>query len=380
MIGHPRFQRGRTLHRTALSIILLATIALGLYEWRDSLIIRRSPIGGAAGVILHDRWRAQPGINVIINGSHDGCLIQTLEGKTLAELPGGFCLFLPNGEYFSVGDAVNLYDREFKPRWSRTDLVQHHEAVYDPGRDIIWLVTWDFEGQGSALTAYDQIVGLERATGQTKYLWKVKDNLQRLRQLTDRECDRNYDEGQDFWQFSHLNTIDIGKEGELLVTDTGCFATFFALNPETGILSWSWPKSRSGTFPSDGIHAARYIRDGEILMLLNKVEDGFSEVRLVKADSGEASWQYRAAVSGAFFSKFFGGVSKLENGNYLVTHISKGGAAFELTPQGRIVWEWNNEILNPYGERETVYRLWRVEPSRIEPYLKAWAKVVGGGT
>ena len=230
------------------------------------------------------------------------------------------------------------------------------------------------------MTAYDQIVGLERAKGKTKYLWKAKDNLQKLRQLTDRMCKRNYDEGQGFWQFSHLNTIDIGEDGDLLVTDTGCFSTFFVLNPETEELRWSRPKGRANNFPSNGIHAARYISKDKILVLLNKVEEGFSEVRLMEAGSGETVWQYKSAVAGAFFSKFFGGVHSLENGNYLVTHISNGGAAFELTPERRIVWEWNNEVLNPYGERETGYRVWRVEQALVEPYLKAWAKVVGGGT
>jgi len=106
----------------ALGSIFLVMTALGIHKWWDSFIFRSSPVGGVAGVILHDKWRTQPGVNVIINGSHDDCYIQTLEGNTLAELPGGFCLFLPAGEYFSVGEAVNLYDREFKLKWSRKDL------------------------------------------------------------------------------------------------------------------------------------------------------------------------------------------------------------------------------------------------------------------
>ena len=76
------------------------------------------------------------------------------------------------------------------------------------------------------------------------------------------------------------------------------------------------------------------------------------------------------------YCEHFGAVEELENGNFLVTHVRTDGkgAAFEITPQGRLVWEWTNPMKHVDGAPVEVYRVSRIRRDAVLPYLAAWKK------
>jgi hypothetical protein len=74
----------------------------------------------------------------------------------------------------------------------------------------------------------------------------------------------------------------------------------------------------------------------------------------------EIVWEYGSAPEQRFFSAKRGGSQKLPNGNVLITD-SESARAFEVTPEGDVVWEF----LNPEREgdkRAAIYRMTRHEP------------------
>ena len=61
----------------------------------------------------------------------------------------------------------------------------------------------------------------------------------------------------------------------------------------------------------------------------------------------EPVWSYRSADPEEFYSFFISGAERLPNGNTLICSGAQG-RFFEVTPEGRIVWEY----WNPYGGEE----------------------------
>jgi outer membrane protein assembly factor BamB len=103
-----------------------------------------------------------------------------------------------------------------------------------------------------------------------------------------------------------------------------------------------------------GVHDPRLLDSGTILIFDNHwkrippragaagVGTGWQS-RVLEIDPADGSivWEYRGSESHPFYSKCCGTAQRLPNGNTLITE-SEGGRAFEVDPQGRIVWEFYN--------------------------------------
>ncbi len=69
---------------------------------------------------------------------------------------------------------------------------------------------------------------------------------------------------------------------------------------------------------------------------------GFTRDRGDAFGPEEATWSY--SDPGTFYSSFISGAQRLPGGNTLICSGAQG-RVFEVTPDGRIVWEY----LNPHG-------------------------------
>ena len=74
----------------------------------------------------------------------------------------------------------------------------------------------------------------------------------------------------------------------------------------------------------------------------------YSRVIEVDRSTKQITWQYRdASQPMSFFTPFMGGAQRLPNGNTLITE-AVFGRIFEVTPQGRICFEYVNPEFNSY--------------------------------
>jgi hypothetical protein len=79
-------------------------------------------------------------------------------------------------------------------------------------------------------------------------------------------------------------------------------------------------------------------------------------------------WTYKGSPPRSFFSGVRGGCHALPNGNVLVTD-SERGRVFEVTRDGKMVWEFfNPDLKSPYvpDRRAPIYRMARFGTERIE--------------
>jgi len=138
----------------------------------------------------------------------------------------------------------------------------------------------------------------------------------------------------------HTNTIEVltgavshpaFRKGNLLVTvrNMDCVAV---IDPESELVVWAnrgrWQRP----------HEARETPDGHLLLFDNRKFDGQSRVVKYDVVNDEILWSYSEP---GFFSRGSGAQQLLPNGNVLITESQKG-RVFEVTSDGRVVWEfWN---------------------------------------
>ena len=150
---------------------------------------------------------------------------------------------------------------------------------------------------------------------------------------------------------SHCNSIqellpnrwfDAGDErfrpGNILVSARN-LNTIFIIDKASGEVVWRYTKGL------DHQHEARMIgREmagaGRIILFNNGLNDLYayrrSLVQIIDPIEEKVTWEYGSE----FFFSTVGGTAQTLPGNNILITSSNGGRAFEITPNGRIVWEW----------------------------------------
>jgi hypothetical protein len=128
------------------------------------------------------------------------------------------------------------------------------------------------------------------------------------------------------------------RPGNILVSARN-LSTVFIIDKLSGEVVWQHSQEL------DHQHEATMVPEGEpgegaILLFDNGLENRHryrrSLIKAIDPTSGEVLWSFG---SPHFFSSVEGTAQALPGGNVAITS-SRGGRAFEITPAGRIVWEW----------------------------------------
>jgi hypothetical protein len=142
----------------------------------------------------------------------------------------------------------------------------------------------------------------------------------------------------------HTNTLRLleGTDPDLPVFRAGHVLTSFrkidasaVIDVETNRVVWALPGMTRGQ------HDPRLLANGNLLIFDNqRAPDPGSRVIEVDPQTREIVWQYPREGIGPY-SKCCGTAQRLANGNTLITYTGPG-RAIEVTPEGEIVWEFEN--------------------------------------
>jgi len=99
-------------------------------------------------------------------------------------------------------------------------------------------------------------------------------------------------------------------------------------------------------------HCASELDDGGILIFDNGTfrrgeSATYSRVIQVDRATKKIIWKYQDPHPMTFFTPFMGGAQRLKNGNTLITEAAFG-RIFEVTQEGKMVWEYVNEEFADY--------------------------------
>lgn len=129
----------------------------------------------------------------------------------------------------------------------------------------------------------------------------------------------------------------------------------FVVAPAANAVVWAF---RAG-FKAQ--HDARLLDDGRLMLFDNSGRGHVSAVQVYDLASAALEWEYRGSETQPFYTRFCGAAQRLQNGNTLLTE-SDNRRAFEVTPDGAIVWEFYNP--HRAGEQDefiaTLFRLERL--------------------
>lgn len=106
-------------------------------------------------------------------------------------------------------------------------------------------------------------------------------------------------------------------------------------------------------------HQPRQLPNGRLMIFDNKGGDGASRVLEIDPVTQAVEWSYEGTRESPFYTEMCGANQRLDNGNTLITE-SDYGRAFEVTPEGEIVWEYvspertgkNNHLIATLFEME----------------------------
>ena len=128
------------------------------------------------------------------------------------------------------------------------------------------------------------------------------------------------------------------RPGNILVSARN-LNTIFIIDKATGDVAWQYSKGLD--HQHEAVIVERGRPDAGLIMLFNNgLEDLHvyrrSLVQAIDPVADEVTWEYGSEF---FFSTVGGTAQPLPGENILITS-SNGGRVFEITPGGRIVWEW----------------------------------------
>ena len=172
------------------------------------------------------------------------------------------------------------------------------------------------------------------------------------------------------WEWTHVNSIERIPDGGLLFSSRNT-STIGIVDPPSaddpdspGALRWRF----GGPELSCQHHATWQgsAADGSVLVFdngMNRLQDlSYSRILLIDPRTDEFEVVYQGEPREQFFSAHISGVSKLSNGNYLVTE-GAAGRLFEIDSKGAVVWEWVSpfQVTQRGDVCNWVFRAWRYD-------------------
>lgn len=161
--------------------------------------------------------------------------------------------------------------------------------------------------------------------------------------------------GRDLFHVNTLNFATKTVEGVMnegdIITSVREMNMVFVLDKETFEPKWHW-----GADELQKQHDPEQIDNGNLLVFDNGKQRHYSRVLELDPTTKKIVWEYKDQD---FFSNIRGLSQRLPNGGTLVVS-SQRGRAFEVTPEGEVVWEyWSPDVLG--GKLRVPLRLERLQ-------------------
>lgn len=170
----------------------------------------------------------------------------------------------------------------------------------------------------------------------------------------------------------HTNSIEVMdkniegfcKKGDLLISMRNLnLVAVLDINKKEFV--WTWGPSEVSMQ-----HDAQLLENGNVLIFDNGYDKRFSRIVEVNPLTKKIVWEYKSDPPEEFFSSLSGSSQRLSNGNTLIAESTKG-RAFEITKDGKIVWDYYNpNIRKKDKKRETIYKIRRITDPEIKKLIK----------
>ena len=364
--------------------------ALGYVDWIQDAQPELSP----HGVTHYDKALAAPGIQLYLPLHVHWAMVMDLEGEMLLRIKdrrlqkSPWSLVVPYlDEGFLVlgrDDALFKIDFDSNVVWEKK-LPVHHEIEVAPDGTIFTLTNQEIIFP--AISAEKQMLDnelvvlspkgeVQQRISFAKMFAKDPELLARARQVDKRKT--TYAPGYKTWDVFHTNSIeyvqhDVRTPDGKLVYAAGnvlfCLRhldMIGAIDLKEERIVWHW-----GEGILDHPHDPRQLPNGNLQIFDNGVRRLKSRLVEMNPVTGEVEGEVDALPDHGFYTRVCGSSQRLPNGNNLIVQSGRGHV-FELTPDGRLAWEFHSlELASDPGKRHYVYRMRRLTDMEDRPNLRA---------
>ena len=360
---------------------------LGYADWSDE----DASEGHLQGVVHHEPELSCPGYDLFVNLPDATVVLMSVSGNELQRWTppepsrGLNARLMPSGDLLLIGrdHSPDAYGEGYLARMSwegeldwKADIGAHHDVEPLTGDRLIVLtekVRYEFE-PWKHCGLRDMGVLLMDGAGRTiKELFlypSLASDPDRL-QLVHGKAKKRTSPAD----VLHVNSVDWieGSVKDPLHPAHGRRVILMAVRHQhavamvdwdDGSLVWAWGQGRV-LFP----HDARLLGNGNVLLFDNgAAQRPWSRILEVDPRTDKVVWRYRAENPEDFYSEARGTCQRLANGNTLVSE-SDEGSAFEVTPEGRVVWRFLSPFRGEASGRGRL-RMEHYEPAYVEAILE----------
>ena len=352
------------------------------------------PAPSTSGVTIHDRDLAQPGLNLFSSGHHPGAVLMTMDGEIVHEWECPFLRAFPDSFAASENDGAEYW--RFVHLFDNGDVLAIFEGLglvkLDRDSNILWTsargehhaLHVEEDGRIYVLTRKAHILPRLQSNSPVleDYLTVLDENGEELHSFSllkafeesrfenalrvfgmHRRGDLFHTNAVEVLDGSQADRLPAFKKGNVLISLR-----------QLNILAVIDLEYEEAVWVGAGMwlaqHDPKFLANGNILLFDNKGYGGKSKVLEFDPVTYDVAWSYWGTVDVPFYSQMCGAAQRLENGNTLITE-SDYGRAFEVSPEGDIVWEFvNPERAGKSGELiATLFELERVDPRRFEAWF-----------
>ena len=302
--------------------------------------------------------------------------------------PGLYGYLLPNGNLFYGGkvrddggwdifEAMKRFkggvmleaDWDGNILWEHRDPYHHHDARRTETGGCLYMTVERMDDAAAAKIQggqpgtdangmYADVLVEVDANGNRIWEWHAAEHLDPDRHVI------SFNDLRDEW--SHGNTV-VPLPGGRVMFSFRNISTVGIIDKASGDIVW-----QIGDDVLAQQHDPSLLDNGNVLIYDNGSHSRHNPLpasRVIEVDTStnEIVWEYRDNPPFNFFSAYISGARRLPNGNTLITE-GHFGRIFQVTPDGRVVWEYINPHFSPNEqgyEVNSVFRSTHYLPEQI---------------
>jgi hypothetical protein len=328
-------------------------------------IVGVEPPPSETGVLTHEEPATYAGLTLFTCGKGPEAFLIDMDGSVVHRWSAPGSEYWARASLSANGDLLAITC--FPPRLIKLDSSSnliwryeghaHHDLEVQPDGTIVLLVrsvTRRDYINGGADILDDNVVVLSAAGRELKRL-SLLEAFERTDEFSQWTADHPLPDTPDIFHTNSVQVVPLfGRPCALLSIRS--IDTIAAIDMATGDVAWAV----TGDWHAQ--HEAQLI-DGRLLLFDNLGPGGGdgrpwrSRVLELEVDDGEVVWSFSQP---GFFSHGAGAQQRLPNGNTLITE-SDAGRVIEVTPGGRVVWEYLNPRTVREAGREVTLAIMRAE-------------------